>query len=127
MQPEEARGKPTLVWVEDSEEFRATDEDHLTHVGRLPTRDVVPHPRATCGDENHGESASSSPPAHTHTEHTHTEHTHSHRACTHTEHTHRAHTHIEHVHTQSTHTQSSHSQCTHTEHTQSTHTEHTLT
>ena len=122
MQPEEARGKPTLVWVEDSEEFRATDEDHLTHVGRLPTRDVVPHPRATCGDENHGESASSSPPTHTHTEHTH-----SHRACTHTEHTHRAHTHIEHVHTQSTHTQSSHSQSTHTEHTQSTHTEHTLT
>ena len=91
-------GKPTLVWVEDSEEFRATDQDHLTHVGGLPTRDVVPHPRAPCGDENHGVQQSSSPSPHTHTEHTHSQSTHTHRA-----HTHRARTHS--THTQSTHTQ----------------------
>lgn len=43
----------TLVWVEDSEEFRAADKDHLTHVGRLPTCDVVPHPWAACVEKNH--------------------------------------------------------------------------
>lgn len=44
-----------MVRIEDSEEFRAADQDHLTHAGRLPTREVVPHPRAACAGENHGE------------------------------------------------------------------------
>ena len=124
-------GKPTLVWVEDSEEFRATDQDHLTHVGRLPTRDVVPHPRAPCGDENHGERASSSPSPHTHTEHTHSQSTHTQSThSTHRAYTHRAHTLTEHTHTTHTHrayTQSVYTEHTHTEHTQSTHTQHTHT
>lgn len=60
-----------MVWVEDSEELRAADEDHLTHVGRLPTCDVVPHPRAACEEGNHGERAARRPHTHTHTSHAH--------------------------------------------------------
>ena len=45
----ETLGYTTLVWVEDSEEFRAADEDHLTNLGGLPTGDVVPHARAAWG------------------------------------------------------------------------------
>ena len=99
-----------MVWVEDSEEFRATDEDHLTHVGGLPTRDVVPHPRAPCEDENHSERASTVPPP------THSQSTHS---------THRAYT--QSVYTHSTYTQSTHRARTHTEHTQNAYTQHTHT
>ena len=136
-------GKPTLVWVEDSEEFRATDQDHLTHVGGLPTRDVVPHPRAPCGDENHGVQQSSSPSPHTHTEHTHSQSTHStHRAytqrpwcliqstyrahiqSTHTAHIHRAQTHTQHTQHTNTDTHTHRAQI-HTVHTWSTHAAHT--
>lgn len=60
-----------MVWVEDSEELRATDEDHLTHVGRLPTCDVVPHPRAACEEGNHGERAARRPHTHAHITGTH--------------------------------------------------------
>ena len=57
-----------MVWVEDSEEFRAADEDHLPHTGRLPTREVVPHPGAACAEESRGEGG---PAPHMHTHHTH--------------------------------------------------------
>lgn len=43
-----------MVWVEDLEEFRAADLNNLTHTGRFPTCDVVPHARASWEDENHG-------------------------------------------------------------------------
>lgn len=40
-----------MVWIEDSEEVGAADENHLAHVGGLPTRDVVPHPGAAYGEK----------------------------------------------------------------------------
>lgn len=44
--------KPTLVWIKDLEELGAADQDYLAHAGGLPARDVVPHPRAACGEES---------------------------------------------------------------------------
>lgn len=53
MWPEEAPRKPTLVWIDDLEDLGAGDEDHLAHLGVLPTRDVVPYPGAACGGASH--------------------------------------------------------------------------
>lgn len=41
-----------MVWIEDLEELGAADQHDLAHVGGLPARDVVPHPRAACARES---------------------------------------------------------------------------
>lgn len=50
VRPEEAPGEPTLVWIQDLEEFGAADEDYLAHVGRFPAGDIVPHAGTACGE-----------------------------------------------------------------------------